>query len=152
MLFWPAFLRIRTEFGEIFRISSYSDEMRENTDQNNSEYGQFLHSEKLCYRSIEPLELTSVKYCFLGIFGNLKYSLLSVLSGSGHHTLCKICENTGLDFVIIFVYIGWIWYLKNSVAERCDNVRHWIRRCISMAVFSRYFLCSSYCTKNKVFC
>ena len=97
---------MRTEYGEIFRISPYSDGMRENTDQNNSEYGQFLHSEKLCYRSRAPLELTSVKHCFLGIFGNLKYSLLSVLSGSGHHALCKTCESTGLDFVIIFLYIG----------------------------------------------
>ena len=96
------------------------------------------HSEKLCYRSRAPLELTSVKHCFLGIFGNLKYSLLSVLSGSGHHALCKTCDNTGLDFVIIFLYIGWIWYLKNSVAEVVITSRHWIRRCISMAVFSRY--------------
>ena len=44
-LFWPAFFRIRTEYGEILLISPYSVRMRENTDQNNSEYGHFLRSE-----------------------------------------------------------------------------------------------------------
>ena len=46
--FWSAFSRIRTEYGEIWSIclySIYSIRMQENTDQNNSEYGQFLHSE-----------------------------------------------------------------------------------------------------------
>ena len=33
-LFWSVFSRIRTEYGEILRISLYSVRMRENTDQN----------------------------------------------------------------------------------------------------------------------
>ena len=37
-LFWSAFSRIWTEYGEICR------QMRENVDQNNSEYGHFLRS------------------------------------------------------------------------------------------------------------
>ena len=37
-LFWSLFSRIRTEYGEIQRISPYSVQMRENVDQNNSEY------------------------------------------------------------------------------------------------------------------
>ena len=40
-LFWSVFSRIRTEYREILRISAYSVWMRENTDQNNSEYGHF---------------------------------------------------------------------------------------------------------------
>ena len=40
-LFWSAFSRIRTEYGEIPSISPYSFRMRENADQNNSEYGHF---------------------------------------------------------------------------------------------------------------
>ena len=43
-LFWSAFSRIRTEYGEIRNISPYSVRMRENTEQNNSEYGHFLSS------------------------------------------------------------------------------------------------------------
>ena len=43
-LFWSAFSSIRTAYGEIFRISPYSVRMRENTGQNNSEYGHFLGS------------------------------------------------------------------------------------------------------------
>ena len=38
-LFWSAFSRIRTEYGEIL-LSIYSP----NVDQNNSEYGHFLRS------------------------------------------------------------------------------------------------------------
>ena len=43
-LFWSTFFRIRTEFGEILCIFPYSVRMRENTDQNNSEYGKILRS------------------------------------------------------------------------------------------------------------
>ena len=43
-LFWSVFSCIRTECKEIFRISSYLIRMRENTYQNNSEYGHFLRS------------------------------------------------------------------------------------------------------------
>ena len=45
-LFWSAFFRIRTEYGEIRSISLYSVQIRENADQNNSEYGHFSHSAK----------------------------------------------------------------------------------------------------------
>ena len=48
-LFWSVFSRIPTEYGKILRISPYSVRMRENTDQNNSEYGHFLHSISNCF-------------------------------------------------------------------------------------------------------
>ena len=41
-LFCSAFSRIRTEYGEIVRIFPYLVRMRENADQNNSEYWHFL--------------------------------------------------------------------------------------------------------------
>ena len=40
--FWIVFSRIRTKYGEIFHISPYSVQMRENTDQNNSKHGHFF--------------------------------------------------------------------------------------------------------------
>ena len=40
-LFWSVFLCIRTEYGEIPHISSYSVRMQESTDQNDSKYGHF---------------------------------------------------------------------------------------------------------------
>ena len=43
-LFWSVFSRIRTEYGEIRSIISYSVRMGENADQNNSEYWQFSRS------------------------------------------------------------------------------------------------------------
>ena len=44
-VFWFVFSRIRTKNGEIQCISLYSVRMRENMDQNNSEYGHFLRSD-----------------------------------------------------------------------------------------------------------
>ena len=43
-LFWSVFSCIWTEYGEILPISPYSVRMRENTDQNYSEYGHFFSS------------------------------------------------------------------------------------------------------------
>ena len=43
-LFWSALSRIRTEYGESRSIPPCSIGMRENADQNNSEYGHFLRS------------------------------------------------------------------------------------------------------------
>ena len=43
--FWPVFSRIRTEYGEILRISPYSVQMRENTDQKNSVFRHFSRSD-----------------------------------------------------------------------------------------------------------
>ena len=43
-LFWSMFSRIQTEYGEILRISPYSVRIRENTDQENSEYRHSLLS------------------------------------------------------------------------------------------------------------
>ena len=41
-LFWSAFSRIRTEHGEMIRISPYSVQLREAADQNNSKHVQKL--------------------------------------------------------------------------------------------------------------
>ena len=43
-LFWSVFSRIWTGYGEILRISPYSVRMRENANQNKSEYRHFLRS------------------------------------------------------------------------------------------------------------
>ena len=49
--------RIQTECGEILRIPPYSVLMRENTDQNNSEYGQF-------FAQCVPLTLSGILYSY----------------------------------------------------------------------------------------
>ena len=55
-IFLSAFSRIRTEYGEIRSISTCSVRMRENTDQNNSEYGHFLRS---VYHILDHINLIS---------------------------------------------------------------------------------------------
>ena len=45
--FWSVFSLIQTEYGEILSITSYSVQIRENTDQKNSKHGHFSRSEKL---------------------------------------------------------------------------------------------------------
>ena len=62
-LFWSAFSRIRTEYAEIRSIFPYSVQMRENADQNNSEYGHFLRSLRLKETTVSsfPYEIFSGK-------------------------------------------------------------------------------------------
>ena len=43
-LFWSVFCSIRTQYGDFPCQFPYSVQMREYKDQNNSEYGHFLHS------------------------------------------------------------------------------------------------------------
>ena len=42
--FWSFISQIRTEYEDIFRISPYSVQMQENTNQENSKYGHFSRS------------------------------------------------------------------------------------------------------------
>ena len=58
-LFRSLFSRIRTEYGEIRSISPYWVRMRENADQNNSEYGHFSRS-AYYYRNLIALLNTAV--------------------------------------------------------------------------------------------
>ena len=58
MLFWSAFSRIRTEYGEVRSISPYSVRMRENADQNNSGYEHFSRSE--CYSDLRTVHCDMV--------------------------------------------------------------------------------------------
>ena len=53
-LFWSVFSHIRTEYGEIRNIFRYSVRMRENADQNNSEYGHFSRSDT--YTNFIPVD------------------------------------------------------------------------------------------------
>ena len=61
-LFWSALSRIWTEYGEIRSIFPYSVEMRENTDQNKSEYGYFLRSAYLWNTASANRALTPDNY------------------------------------------------------------------------------------------
>ena len=53
-LFWSTFSRILTEYGEIRSISPNSVRIRENADQNNSEYRHFS-------RSVKQIKTSSVQ-------------------------------------------------------------------------------------------
>ena len=59
-LFWFIFSRIRTEYREILSISPYLVQMRQNTDQSNSEHGHFLLSVHYSQSKLE-VQLSCVK-------------------------------------------------------------------------------------------
>ena len=59
-LFWSGFFRIWIEHGDILRISPYSVRMRENADQNNSEYGTFY----VVFFCLVLLVVCDAKYTF----------------------------------------------------------------------------------------
>ena len=90
-LFWSVFSRIRTEYGEILRISPYSFGMRENADRNNYEHGHFSRS-TFCIKYDEVYSSQNifinmfliVKSRTLALFGLLQYHE-NVVSSSNYH-------------------------------------------------------------------
>ena len=97
-LFWSAFSRIRTEYGEIRSISLCSVRMRENADQNNSEYGYFSRSDRFekIVNGFSPLTIIT------------KRSILDVWQGSE----C-VSVQTKQNFVFLCVYLlPKIWDFK----------------------------------------
>ena len=74
-LLWSAFSRIWTEYGEIRSISPYSVRMRENTDQNHSECGQFSCSSS--FRSF--LDKIIFSLCLRQIFAIHHPEILNLL-------------------------------------------------------------------------
>ena len=93
-LFSSVFSRIWTEYGEIRSIASYSVQIRENADQNNSEYrhllrrvnfGKYLQSLKYCQQivrtsvvliqkmSLIPTWMTAPSYLYFLNFGIMYY-------------------------------------------------------------------------------
>ena len=54
--FWSVVSRILTGYGEILRISPYSVQVQENTDQKSSKYGHFSCSVGQKYKSIATPE------------------------------------------------------------------------------------------------
>ena len=70
--FWSLFSRVRTEYGEILRISPYSVRMQENPDQNNYEYGHFRCLRESCLRLCHNLLfIHSGEYLFASPFPTL---------------------------------------------------------------------------------
>ena len=62
-LFRSIFSLIQTEYKEIRSISPYSIRMRENTDQNNPEYGHILRSDEWSHTTKCPVENTTCNRC-----------------------------------------------------------------------------------------
>ena len=92
-LFWSGFSRIWTEYGEIRSISPYSVRMRENRDQNHSEYGHFSCSGS--FRSF--LDKIVFSLCLRQIFAIHHPEILNLLKKTTtmnikciHLTICQI--------------------------------------------------------------
>ena len=53
--FWPAFSRIRTEYGDLLCKSPYSVRMQETVGKKNSKYKHFLRTDTQCFFLVNPL-------------------------------------------------------------------------------------------------
>ena len=85
-LFRSAFSRICNEYGEMRSISPHSVKIRENADQNNSEYGHLLRSGRLNYISY----LGSLCFCLIFI---LQY-IFSIYINFPRFLVKTSCEKT----------------------------------------------------------
>ena len=107
-LFWSAFSRFRTEYGEIRCVSPYSVRIRENADQNNSEFGHFLcsirHAEIhliLSHSWIPHLEFYAILFSqilkhFLGIFRTFRLFCFAFANPDNYRNLinCRLFWET----------------------------------------------------------
>ena len=90
-LFWSAFSRIPTEYREILSISPYSVRIWENTDQNNSEHGQFL---RIVFYCCKALQLTCLRgpwlrqYYSRVFFGLIKTQICVNIFIGFHYSFC----------------------------------------------------------------
>ena len=97
----------------ILRISPYSVRMRENTDQNNSEYGGFLRSDSdrfSCY----DLMLKNAKYCdwYSWQLRKLRHILYRIFG-----TFYFDCTSSFKRFSNIF-WTAWPKKLKDAILDR----------------------------------
>ena len=69
-LFWSAYPRIRTEYGDLQIKSPYSVQMRKNKDQKNSEYVHFSRIEVLSTNSNWKIEDLKDRYSLVPSFFN----------------------------------------------------------------------------------
>ena len=101
-LFWSLFSRIRTEYGEIQRISPYSVQMRENVDQNNSEYWQFSPSVYLSQIRDLPTNLFKSYIVPQTNSKGISYSIFDIFETSTHESFC-------LYNMVTFTFTVWFW-------------------------------------------
>ena len=107
-LFCSVFSRIRIESGEILCISPYSVRMRENTDQNNSEYRHFsavlvcllLNLNKYC-----PQFIAFQKYIKINV-KNLQTKVKTAMATLAIFIMMtvKIVIRSNFSFTLIFLY------------------------------------------------
>ena len=98
-LFWSAYSRIWTEHGEILSISLYSVRMRENADQNNSEYVDFLRSVAFYY-------LSSVSHNLV------KKNLFSASKGVAITQVRQLLANVCLEQILSFALFYCSYYFS----------------------------------------
>ena len=82
-LFSSVFSRIRTEYEEILLISPYSVQIRESTDQNNSEYGHFLRNS------------------IISVWTGIKYPIWYILKLSFRIIQCQSVQSKPINHIFI---------------------------------------------------
>ena len=111
-LFWSVFSCIGTEYGEILRNSPYSVRMRENTDQNNSEYGHFPRSKTRSQDSQKYLRWRALQiYNFCSKAFHVKRFRWSWL---------RFYILTSFNLHLTFLYIEWV-KRQIHIAKRQDT-------------------------------
>ena len=114
-LFWSIFPRIWTEYAEIRSTSPYSVEMRENTDQNNSEYGHISRSDyKICFSNMLVLVtcLKSLSRAYLSSYLHVLTIFLSL----------PLLMGVIASFQLIYGSMQLKGYCKGVSAQRNSNI------------------------------
>ena len=97
---WKLFIIIRTEYGEIRSISPYSVRIRENTDEENSQYGHHLCSAFHCFKSHKKTKTKKIDEAILSQSLNWVFQILRTF----------YFQDDGRYFLQLFVAIHQNWH------------------------------------------
>ena len=142
-LFRFEFSSIWTEYGEIWSISPYSLQMRENADRNNSEYRHFLRSGNIVRKDFYKAIILLEKSKFLSLIYLTKLSIVWVFKLIGHFTLIEEIYTKrnfgGSGLSAYFLRLGgnvFTWWKK-----KLFFVRIYFRGYYQNSMFLRIYFC-----------
>ena len=120
--FWSVFFRIWTEYGDLYRKSPYSVQIRENTDWKKLRIWTFFAQCVVIKRRIK----NPVKY--LELFAKIinSFRSLTIITKSLSLALREKCPNTEFFLVRIFLYLDWIRRFTEKISVFSPNTGKYV--------------------------
>ena len=127
-LLWSEFSCICTEYGKIQTVSPYSVQMRENADQNNSEYGNFSRSEWFLFSSLDRWKSGCVRRESWRTFWRKEKKLNRIYSLLVHNLVVSLLFCLNLSLYFCSHHISTEAVTEGVLQKRCSQIIRKIHR------------------------